>query len=104
MTEEEYQKRIMTDYREVFAGESGARVLRDICRLSGLFDELESSDPIVMARIMGKQDLAKHICALHGQGIEVLMSALTKGETDGRYRDGTYAGDNGSIASGWIDG
>jgi len=104
MTEEEkYQRQMMLDYREVFASEAGERVLRDICRLSGLFGEHESSDPIELAKAMGKQDLARSILALHGHGLDLLMNAIKQGEQNDRYNaagiDGT--GPNGTI-DGWI--
>ncbi len=101
MTEEEkYQRQLMIDYREVFQGEAGERVLKDICRLSGLFSELESNDPIEVARAMGKQDLAKSILALHGQGLDLLMNAMKQGEQNDRYN---AAGNDGTGTSGTID-
>lgn len=102
MTEEEkYLRQIMIDYREVFQGEAGDRVLKDICRLSGLFSELKSNDPIEVARTMGKQDLAKSILVLHGQGLDRLIEAMKQGEQNDRY---TTAGSDGTGTSGTIDG
>jgi hypothetical protein len=99
--EEKYKKQLMTDYHQVFQGDAGERVLKDICRLSGLFSELESNDPIEVARAMGKQDLAKSILALHGQGLDLLMNAMKQGEQDDRYN---AAGHDGTGTSGTIDG
>lgn len=102
MTDEEnYQRQLMLDYREVFAGDAGERVLRDICRLSGLFNELESNDPIEVARAMGKQDLAKMILALHGQGLDLLMNAMKQGEQNDRY---TPTRHDGRGQPGTVDG
>ena len=78
----------------------GGRVLRDICRLSGLFGEHESNDPIELAKAMGKQDLARSILALHGHGLDLLMNAIKQGEQNERYNAAGH-GTDGSI-DGWI--
>lgn len=99
MTEEDkYQRQMMVDYREVFNSDAGERVLKDICRLSGLFGEHQSNDPIELAKAMGKQDLARSILAMHGRGLDLLMDYLKQGEQNDRH------GNAGSAADGPIDG
>lgn len=102
MTEEEkYHKQLMVDYREVFNSDAGERVLKDMCRLSGLFGEQESSDPIELAKAMGKQDLVRGVLAMHGRGLDLLMDFLKQGEQNDRYN---AAGHDGTGTSGTIDG
>jgi len=99
--EEKYQQQMMRDYRKVFSSDAGQRVLRDICRLSGLFGEHESNDPIELAKAMGKQDLARSILALHGHGLDLLMNAIKQGEQNDRYN---ATGHDGTGTSGTVDG
>lgn len=104
MTEDEYKKQLMSDYQFVFDGDAGERVLKDICRLSGLFDEPATDDPYAIMRIMGAQTLAKQICALHGRGMDILMQSLIEGQEHDRHNgnggDNRDTGDtSGNIAT-----
>lgn len=98
--EEKYQRQLMVDYREVFNSGAGERVLKDICRLSGLFGEQESNDPIELAKAMGKQDLARSILAMHGRGLDLLMDYLKQGEQ--HERNGNAGNETGGTIGGSV--
>lgn len=95
-------RQLMADYREVFSTSAGQRVLADIMRLAGLFEAVEVSDPIELAKIVGRQNLIKEIMTLHGVGLDVYINTLRKGEENDRREYGDDYGTGRTGGGGWI--
>ncbi|GJM01959.1 MAG: hypothetical protein DHS20C08_04600 [Rhodomicrobium sp.] len=84
MTEQERQKRLLADYKDVFESEAGQRVLADIMRLGGLFDTIETNDQMEVGKMVGRQNLAKEIAVLNGCGLEKFIETLRSGNDERR--------------------
>lgn len=77
-------RQLMTDYRTVFQSPEGQRVLADMMRLAGLFETIETSDPVEIGKLVGRQNLIKEIMTLHGVGLDVYIKHLRGKEDDER--------------------
>lgn len=104
LPEEARREQLAIDWKELFQGQKGARVLSDIMRRSGLFDVLPAGVPdreVFIAE--GRRDLALTILEAAGYGLDRMGEALVQddlrlasdqplNQPEGEFEDG-QAGD-----------
>ncbi len=104
MTEEEQASlQLLKDYREVFETPAGKRVMADIMRRAGMFEDNLEDNSIEMAKKVGAENLVKHISILQGIALDVYINTLREGANGREYGttgtiDGTAIGDT----TGWV--
>lgn len=77
-------KQLADAYKRVFSGKDGELVLRDLLAKGGVFASMtdKTDDPVVLAALAGRRDLAIEIATLVGLKSEEFIPTMIRARKD----------------------